>query len=71
MLQHFLSPSLTDSIVGRRVRLEHTSDAYTKLKSGAEGVVFYVDDLETVFVKWEDGSTLGLIPDEDRWSLLD
>jgi hypothetical protein len=51
--------------------LDHTSDRFTKLKSGAEGVVFHVDDLETMFVKWDDGSTLGLIPEEDRWGFVD
>jgi hypothetical protein len=26
-----------------------------------------VDDLGTVHVRWDNGSTLGLVPGEDRW----
>lgn len=56
--------------IGRRVRLLSTSDPYTRLRAGAEGVVTFVDDLGTVFVAWEDGSSLGLIAGEDRWAWL-
>lgn len=58
------------TLIGRRVRLIRTTDEYTELKPGAEGTVMMVDDLETVFVHWEDGSSLGLIPGEDQWELL-
>lgn len=71
MLQSFFSPSSSNPIIGRRVCLNHTSDRFTKLKPGDKGVVFHVDDLETVFIKWDDGSTLGLIPEEDRWGFVD
>ena len=55
---------------GRRVRLEHTDDPYTQLQPGAEGTVTLVDDLGTVHVRWDDGSTLGLIPRHDQWTVL-
>lgn len=58
-------------IIGRKVRLVKTTDEHTKLLPGAEGTVIYVDDLDTVFVHWEDGSSLGLIPGEDNWVYLD
>jgi len=60
----------TSPLVGKRIRLEHCSDPYTRLRPGLEGTVSFVDDPGTVHVKWDDGSTLGLIPGEDRWTVL-
>lgn len=55
---------------GQRVRLIHTSDPYTRLRSGTEGTVVLVDDMGTVHVKWDDGSSLGLVPREDAWEVV-
>ena len=55
---------------GRRVRLDHTSDPHTDLRPGATGTVRLVDSLGTVHVKWDGGSSLGLVPGEDRWTVL-
>lgn len=52
----------------RRVRLVQCNDPYTKLKPGSEGTVLFEDDLGTLHVKWDSGSTLGLCrEDGDRW----
>jgi hypothetical protein len=50
-----------EHLVGKRVRLIACTDPYTKLKSGEEGTVDFVDDIGTVFVKWDNGSNLGLV----------
>ena len=55
---------------GLRVRLLSTTDGYTKLKSGDEGTIDFVDDLGTVHVKWDEGSSLGLVPGEDRYTII-
>ena len=57
--------------VGQKVRLIYTDDSYTKLRSGAIGTVFYIDDLDTVMIDWEDGSSLGLIPGIDLYEIID
>lgn len=57
-------------LVGRRVRLVRTTDSYTALVPGDEGTVDLVDDMGTVHVLWDNGSTLGLIPDEDQWTVI-
>lgn len=57
-------------LIGRRIRLDFTSDPYTKLQPGAEGEVVFVDDTGTVFVKWDSGSSLGLVPGEDRFTVM-
>ena len=48
---------------GDRIKLMHTNDPYTKLERGELGTVTSIDSLGTVHVKWDSGSTLGLIPD--------
>ena len=55
---------------GQRLRLITTTDPYTHLTPGKEGTVMCVDDVETVHVDWDNGSTLGLIPRVDRWEYL-
>jgi Domain of unknown function (DUF4314) len=55
------------NIRGRRVRLIHCADAYSTNQRGLEGTVTLVDDTGTVHVRWDNGSTLGLVPGEDRW----
>lgn len=57
-------------LVGRRVRLVRTTDSYTALVPGDEGTVDLVDDMGTVHVLWDNGSSLGLIPDEDQWTVI-
>lgn len=53
--------------IGKRVRLLRTSDPYTTLTRGDMGTVDFIDDMGTVHVKWDNGSSLGLIPREDSW----
>lgn len=47
--------------IGKRVELVSCSDPYTKLIPGTLGTITFVDDMGTVSVKWDDGSTLGMI----------
>jgi hypothetical protein len=55
---------------GARVRLEYTSDPHTRLVPGDIGTVFLVDSTGTVHVNWDSGSSLGLVPNVDRWTVL-
>jgi len=58
---------------GDRVRLVHTSDPYTDLVRGDEGVVRRVEEAlgsVTVHVKWDSGSRLGLVPGLDEFVIL-
>lgn len=60
----------TGSKVGDRVRLIRCTDPYTRLERGAKGTVSFIDDLGTVHVRWDSGSTLGLVPGSDAWEVL-
>lgn len=55
---------------GARVRLLGTTDLFTELRPGALGTVSIIDSLGTVFVNWDSGSSLGLVPGEDRWEVV-
>jgi hypothetical protein len=56
---------------GDRVELIHTNDRFTKLVPGVQGTVVFVDSRGTVHVKWDDGSSLGMIrEDGDRFKLV-
>lgn len=55
--------------VGKRVRLVYSSDPFTKLAKGDEGTVTSIDDLGTIHVKWDSGSSLGLVA-EDHWEFV-
>ncbi|WP_395107256.1 DUF4314 domain-containing protein [Actinomadura sp. SCN-SB] len=56
---------------GRRIRLICTCDPHTRLQPGALGTVTGVDSLGTLLIHWDEGSRLGLIPDEDEFEILD
>lgn len=64
-------PTQRKLLIGKRVRLLSTSDPYTDLKPGDEGVVVLIDDMGTVFVDWDNGSKLGMVPNVDRYQILD
>jgi len=59
-----------EGLEGRRVHLVETGDPYTTLKKGDHGTITKIDDLHTVHVQWDNGSTLGLIIGEDTFDLL-
>lgn len=53
--------------VGERIRLLETSDPYTKLRSGDTGIVTGVSADGALFVQWDSGSNLKLIPGADKF----
>jgi hypothetical protein len=57
--------------VGARVELVHMNDPYnTKLFPGARGTVVSVDDIGTIHVRWDCGSSLGVVYGEDRCRVI-
>lgn len=51
--------------VGCRVELVRMNDPWSPLKPGAKGTVRCVDDIATIHVNWDNGSTLGVVYGED------
>ena len=55
---------------GKRVRMIHMEDV-DPIQPGQCGVVQFVDDLNQLHVKWDDGRTLAIIPEKDQFEVLD
>ena len=51
---------------GTRVRLVSMNDPFTNLPAGAEGSVIAVDDIGTIHITWDCGSSLGAVYGEDK-----
>ena len=51
---------------GTKVELISMNDPYRDMPPGLKGAVKSVDDTGTVFVRWENGSGLGVVYREDK-----
>ncbi len=51
---------------GTKVELVSMNDPYRDMPPGLKGTVKSVDDTGTVFVSWENGSSLGAVYGEDK-----
>lgn len=57
---------------GCRVKLIHMNDPYRPdLKEGTLGTVIGVDDIGTIHVAWDCGSSLGVVLGEDSCTRID
>lgn len=54
---------------GTKVELISMDDDYP-VPSGTQGVVDHIDSIGTIFVNWDNGSTLGLIYGEDEFIVI-
>jgi hypothetical protein len=55
---------------GMRIELIRMSDDPHPVPSGTLGTVRFVDDIGTIHVSWDIGSSLGLIPGIDEFRLV-
>jgi ssDNA-binding Zn-finger/Zn-ribbon topoisomerase 1 len=62
---------MNKDLEGKRVRLIHMDDEWTKLKEGDEGVIKFIDDAGIIHVNWDNGEGLGLLPGIDKYEILD
>lgn len=59
-------------LIGKRVMFVSSDDPYTRLTYGVEGTVTTIDCMGTVFVNWDNGSTLGMVRDAgDRFLVVE
>ena len=57
--------------VGARVELTKMNDPYrTDLVPGCRGTVRFVDDMGTIHVSWDIGSSLGVVYGEDACKVI-
>lgn len=67
---NFPSKKVVESVrreypAGCRVELLSMKDPYRDMPAGLRGTVTGVDDIGTIMVDWDDGSTLGVVYGED------
>lgn len=55
---------------GDRVMLIHMDDKYSNLTIGDKGTCRGVDDIGNILMNWDNGSTLSLIPGEDKYKVV-
>ncbi len=55
---------------GTRVQLVSMEDPYSPIAPGTEGEIAFIDDAGSVHMKWDNGSSLALIPGEDSFRVL-
>ena len=61
-----------DYPVGARVERLCIDDPYNKkLHPGSRGTVKFVDDMGTIHVRWDCGSSLGVVYDEDSCRVIE
>lgn len=56
--------------VGTRLELTEDMDDIQGLKSGSQGVVSFIDDIGTIHMKWDNGSTLGIVHNVDKYNII-
>lgn len=52
---------------GTRIQLDHMDDPYHPIPDGSTGTVTFVDDMGTIHMQWDDGRSLGICSDVDRF----
>lgn len=62
---------MNDKYVGRRVICVEMNDPYNPVPSGTHGTVQHVDSCGTLHTKWDNGSTLGLVRNEDKYRFVE
>ena len=55
---------------GTRIMLDHMDDPYHPITPGTVGTVSHVDDVGTIHMKWDNGSTLGICPETDGFHVV-
>jgi len=58
-----------DGRIGKRVKCISMNDPYP-VPPGTKGTIKYIDDIGTIHVKWDNGSSLGLVPSEDEFIFI-
>ena len=59
----------SEELKGKRVRCIQMNDKYP-VPSGTMGTINHVDDIGTIHVTWDNGSTLGLVQGEDKYQII-
>lgn len=54
---------------GTRIKLYYMEDIQA-VPAGTKGTVDHIDDVGTIHMRWDNGSSLGICPDTDRFHVV-
>jgi hypothetical protein len=57
-------------LIGKRIRINYMDDPYP-VPQGTEGTISGIDDIGSIQVKWDNGSTLSVIEEIDNFDIID
>ena len=55
---------------GTRIELINMNDPFSPVAKGMRGTVDFIDDAGQIFMKWDNGRRLALVPNEDKFRIL-
>jgi hypothetical protein len=58
-------------LTGKRIELVRMEDPYTNLKPGDKGTCEGVDDMGHILMKWDNGSSLSIVPEVDEFNVVE
>lgn len=56
---------------GTRICLDHMSDDPYPVPDGTKGTVAHVDDIGTIFCKFDNGRIMGVVPEADQFHVIE
>lgn len=56
---------------GTRLELVSMNDSYAPIPAGTKGTVEHVDDIGQIHMRWDNGWTVALCPDEDKFRKIE
>lgn len=56
--------------LGTRVKLIKMYDELSAIPTGTEGIIESIDDIGTLHINWDNGSSLGLIVGVDEFEII-
>ena len=65
----YYQPHQTE-MIGKRIRMIEMNDPYP-IEPNTMGTIVSVDDIGQYRVKWDNGRSLSVIPDEDKFEILE
>jgi hypothetical protein len=60
-----------NALTSKRIELVRMEDPYTNLRPGSTGTCVGVDDIGNILMKWDNGSTLSMVPEVDEFDVID
>jgi hypothetical protein len=60
---------MNKELIGRRIKMIHMNDTQA-VPSGTLGTIKHVDGIGQIHVKWDNGRSLAVVPEEDVYEIL-